>query len=183
MKQFIKINQQDGLIYFDRFEDANLYCYPNHEGNLIVNVEIKSEYEPYTAEELNDLEHILNEKLNREIEFVWIELRSYQTSFQTIEEIFNSEIIIKRGYDIDEEEDSIAHAYFGWSIELNNNIIHFVKNERDIYIKWEAECNDIVYYDDRAEKCYMRLICKLNLIKFDTEKDYHAFLRKKLNIR
>src|SRR5690606_36019328 len=107
------------------------------------------EYEPYTDEEMSKLEFNLNRKLNRDFEYAWVELSTYPTQLISIDNITDKKIFIEKGYEIDEEQNSIAHIYFGWSIELFENIIEFRKIENNIYVFWKAISDDVQYYDNR----------------------------------
>ena len=67
------------------------------------------------------IQNKLNEKINNELSYVWIELQDYLIDINSIDDLLKKDIEIERGYEIDEQTNSLAHAYFGWSIELNKN--------------------------------------------------------------
>jgi hypothetical protein len=179
MKNFIKITDQDGLIYFDQFEENELYVYKNQNNTLTFNIDIRSIMRWQMQDRIPQLEKDLGEKLNEDIRFVYVELRDFETKITSLNEITDLEIKIPKGYEIDPQMDSIACVYFGWDIELNNNIIQFTKDNQNLIVNWKASSDDVNYYDERAKDSGFQTQCALNIKEFNSREEYYQFIRDK----
>ncbi|MEO9511723.1 MAG: hypothetical protein ABJN84_18230 [Flavobacteriaceae bacterium] len=178
MKNFLKIEHQDGLIYFRDFRIADLISYPNEEGNLMVNIDVKSYDGPYSVNEVRALTTELGQ-INNDFAYCWIELRDYLCTEKKLQQIFEEEIKISEGYNVEGSINAVAHAYFGWSIELKNNSIRFQSIDDKVKLTWLASSEDVNYYDNRAKNNNFLLECELNVIEFSSEKEYYDYLAEK----
>lgn len=176
MNNFLEISHQDGKIYFDKFRVSDIMTYPDTKGNIIINIDVKTYDGPYSKKEL-DIFYKTVGKVNNDTCFSWIELRDY-----TIKEndLTNTVIEIKNGYDIDSSnDDSIAHLYLGWSIELNNNHISFTNKGSELVMEWIASSDDVNYYDSRSQKNNFKLTVSLTEHHFSSKKEYYEFVKYK----
>lgn len=182
MNECLKIRTQDGLVYFDKFEEAKLIYYKNDDGKIVLNISVSADSSDRSEKEINSIEKYLNQKLHPEAYECWIELRLFHTELLEIEELNNSIIRIEKGYEINRENDSAAH-YGIWSPrELFNNEIIVREKEGQFKLKWKAVSSDVNYYTRMAKECDMELECNLNIIGFNSEAEYWKYERERLGI-
>ena len=177
MQQNLSINHQDGTIYFEKFRTSEIVTYPDENNQLVVNINVKTYDGPYSEIELNDLPKGIG-KVKNDIEYCWVELRDYKSS-KLFNELIQNTINFKEGYNINESEGhSIAHCYFGWSIELNHNVINFKRIDNVLFLEWSATSNDVDYYDERAKENKFTLCTKLTEHHLNSRIEYEQHVQK-----
>ncbi|REG82339.1 hypothetical protein [Winogradskyella sediminis] len=182
MNESLKIKTQDGLVYFDKFEEAKLTYYKKDNGKIVINIYVSADSEDRSENDITSLQKRLNETLHPEAYECWIELRLFHTELLEIEELNNFTIRIEKGYDINLENDSAAH-YGIWSPrELYKNEIVFREKESQFKLIWKAVSDDVNYYNHMAKECDMELECNLNIIGFNSENEYWEYEKKQLGI-
>ena len=150
MNNYLQFDHQDGKIYFDKFRISELTTYPNEQGRTVINIDIKTYDGPYSDSEVDVLSSNIG-KINNDMTYCWIELRDYETELD-FNDLIKNTLEFEEGYNINNSEgDSIAHAYFGWSIELNHNRLEFEMGKAGLKLSWKASSSDVNYYDERAK--------------------------------
>ena len=178
MKEYLIIKHQDGTIYFDEFRVSEVIVFKEQDGEYSLNIDIKTYDVQYSEKELSQKEYDISSKINNDIHFAWIGLRFFAIPRNDTQYLLDTTFTIDRGYDIDIVKDSIAHAYFGWSIELNDNFIKFFETDGNLYLNWKANSDDIIYYDKRAKVNNFELQCKVNFKKFESVTEFIDYQRK-----
>lgn len=175
MKEYIKIDHQDGLVYFEGFRVKELCVYKDLFKKYVAQLDVRTQDVKHIQQYVQETEIQINQKINPYISYVWVELREYVTNRRSLNGLMKNKITISKGYEIDEYSDSCAFVYFGWGIELNENIIKFIKNGDKYYIKWTALTDDINYYDKRAKKCTFELLCEIEVKEFNNHYEYTQY--------
>lgn len=158
--EYLKINHQDGLIYFEDFRVADVLLIKKNANTYRFDVDIKTFDGPYSKKERLDIEHRIGQSLYNEYSFAWLSIENHEVEMSTTEELENLTIEIEKGWD-DETENGLVSIYLGWGIELLNNKIKFEKIENDFYIIWKANSGDIDYYDERARQTSYEMSVKV----------------------
>ncbi|TBV25121.1 MULTISPECIES: hypothetical protein [Meridianimaribacter] len=183
MNNYIKIKNRDGLIYFNKFDKTELVYYKKPNNKIVININVSADSFDRSENEKASLEKYLNTELHTDANQCWIKLRLFHTEFKDIEDINNSTIKIKRGYEINSKNDSAAH-YGIWSPrELYNNEIKFQKEDNQLKLIWTATSDDINYYTSNANDNNMELACNLKLLGFNSEKEYWNYEMEQLGLK
>lgn len=141
MRQFLKIPDPDGLIYFDQFKYADISVTQGLFGMRFLNIEVVSLDGPYTEDEQQQMR---SKQLGRDfhptIEYVHVQLRHFLCNFQTLDDFVKHPIRVTQGYGINiyPETDPIAYAYLGWSMELLHSELNLLRENDDYYLHWTA---------------------------------------------
>jgi hypothetical protein len=175
---YIKIFHQDGLIYFDKFQVAELILLKIEDPNkCLLMVDVQCFDAIKTESEKQELEKELQFKINTEALF-------YDFAFFTIDEYIDLPTIDELNdltiNPINQENgDPPAYIYLGWHIGCYENEVKFWKKDNTWFMQWVGLADDINYYDERAKKNKVEARVKLEIFIFETKEDFQTHERKK----
>lgn len=179
--EYLKINHQDGLVYFEDFRIADILLIKKNENTYRLDLDIKTYDGPYSKTEKQDIEKRIGRTINNEYSYAWISIENKEVKIPSIEEIENLKFEIEKGWD-EEAENGLASIYFGWGIELLNNQISFSKVDKDLFINWKAVSGDVNYYDERAKQTTYEMKIKVNILELEDEKEISERWKRLANL-
>ncbi len=164
-EEYIKVNTQDGLVYFDQFRIADVVIIPISENLFRMEIDIKSCDGPYSKEEKLSIEKSLGKPISESINYAWLSMKNANIEINSKADLQDLELLFENGYD--ENTDRYLGIYFGWGIQLNNNKLKFEKIENSLYLNWTATSGDIDYYDERAKDAIHEFRFKVNIVELN----------------
>jgi hypothetical protein len=191
MRQYLKLQDPDGLIYFDQFKYADISIVRGEFGMRFLNIEVISLDGPYTEEELLRMRaKQLGSNFLNVVEYVHVQLRHFPCNFRTLDDFVAQPLRVMQGYGINiyPETDPIAYAYLGWSMELLHSEISLVKEGNDYYLNWVSN-NEGFLSETGGKATQLELCVKVNphflkdTLVLEEMFDYwhHAARKKQLN--
>ena len=142
MRQYLKIQDPDGIVYFNKFKYADISVMCGAFGMRFLNIEIITLDGPYSEEELQRLraKQLGNEFLGN-VEYAHVQLRHFPCNFRSLDDFLARPIRIEQGYGINiyPDTDPIAYCYLGWSVELLHSELQLKKSPNgSYYLHWTA---------------------------------------------
>lgn len=170
----VKVNNQDGLIYFNNFRVRELILLKSEgeEDEYRMIVDIQSYDYPHSQQELDEFERKFEQKVNNQLDYVWVKFEEL-CNLDSIDEL--------NGLELGIEDCKDKYLYFGWHTPLYNNKLVITKSQNTYLLSWGATSDDAVYYDERATENKVQINCELDLYLFKSEEDWqkHDKLRNK----
>ena len=165
IEEYIKVNTQDGLVYFDQARIADVLLIKLSDNLFRMEIDIKSFDGPYSKTEKENIEKALGQSLNESINYAWISMKNTNVKMTSKDDIENMELSFENGHD--ENTDRYLGIYFGWGIQLNNNKLKFEKIDDSLYLNWTATSDDIDYYDERAKGTSHQFRIRVNVVELN----------------
>ncbi len=160
MREFIKIHDPDGLVFFDKLKYADISIMRGEFGLSFLSIEVISLDGPYAEAELQGLRaKQIGRNFHPKVEYVHVQLRHALCNYRCLDDFLHRPLRISQGYGmgIYTDTDPIVYAYMGWSMELLHNELKLTKEGNDYYLHWTAHnegfASDIGEKPDQMELC------------------------------
>jgi len=169
MKEYLKIEVGEKIMYYPEFRLAEMTIMPWYNNKYRIDIELGTYDGKFNSQQKEKFENELNEKIDNRFSNICLRLETGQIPHNDIEKI---KLEISDGGD--EDEGGLVQLCVDWVIYLKNISIEFKRIDGELYTIWKGKSEDIDSYVTPGSNTTYELVAKIR--KITELKDYKELL-------